>query len=75
MPSSDLERRVVRWFSDERNVIPLLYLLSVGLGLASIAIYMTGSRQSPGRLALSLLIASGAVIFYVVIVSIANRPA
>lgn len=74
MRANELERRVIRWFSDERNTIVFLYLLSVSLGLASIMLYFTGTDSRAGRVELGLLLASGAVIFYVTIVSLANRP-
>lgn len=75
MKINGIEGRVVRWLSDERNTIILLYLLSVGLGLASLTLYMTGTDGRVSRLEIGLLVASGAVIFYVVIASLANRPA
>lgn len=74
MRAKDLELRVIRWFSDERNTILLLYFLSVFLGLASIALFFSGSDSRAGRVELGLLLASGAIIFYVVISSLANQP-
>lgn len=53
------------WLGDEGHRTVLLFALAAALGLASIGYFFLAGEGSPTRLQLVLILAAGAVLFYI----------
>jgi hypothetical protein len=63
----DLKRSMFIWLTDEGNRTILLFVLAVGLGLASISLFFARSSSSPTRTEFGLLTAAMVVVFYMLL--------
>jgi hypothetical protein len=61
----DPMQTVYVWLDDEGHRTVLLFALAAALGLASVIYFVVTGEGSPTRLQLVLILAAGAVLFYV----------
>lgn len=55
------------WLADEGNRTILLFVLAMGLGLASLGLFFVGSSNSPTRTEFGLITAAMVVVFYMLL--------